>query len=83
VVWFCTVLPTPNWEVDAFASFFQVLHSSKVRRGCVDKLWWNTSKIGLFKVKSLYNSLASSEGSGFPCKSVWRTHAPSRAAFFG
>jgi hypothetical protein len=27
-------------EVDVFASFFQVLHPVKVRRGSEDKLWW-------------------------------------------
>jgi hypothetical protein len=54
-----------DWEVDGFASFFQVLNSSKVRRECVDKLWWNPSKRGLLNVKSLYSSLAFLEGSSF------------------
>jgi hypothetical protein len=36
----------------------------------------------MFKVKSFFYSLACSEGSRFPWKSVWRTQAPSRAAFF-
>jgi hypothetical protein len=71
-----------NWEADVFASFFQVLHSIRLRRGCVDQLWWNPSKSGLFKVKSFYCSLASFEASCFPWKSVWRIQAPSRATFF-
>ncbi|XP_059462221.1 uncharacterized protein LOC132191291, partial [Corylus avellana] len=29
-----------DWEVDVFASFFQLLHSARVRRGCEDRLWW-------------------------------------------
>jgi hypothetical protein len=33
-----------DWEVDVFASFFQVLHSVTVRRGCVDQLWWAPPK---------------------------------------
>jgi len=43
---------------------------------------WVSSKKCLFKVKSFF-SLACSRGSRFPWKSVWRTQAPSRAAFFG
>jgi hypothetical protein len=71
-----------DWEVDIFVSFFQVLHSVKVSRGSENKLWWVSSKKGLFKVKSFIYSLACSENSRFPWKSVWRTQAPSRAAFF-
>jgi hypothetical protein len=71
-----------NWEVDDFASFFRALHSVKVRRGNEDKMWWVSSKKGLFKYKSFFYSLAFSGGSCFPWKSVWRTQAPSRAALF-
>jgi hypothetical protein len=59
-----------NWEVDVFASFLQVLHSVRMRRGCEDQLWWAPSKRGVFKVKSFYSSLASPEGSRFPWKNV-------------
>jgi hypothetical protein len=34
-----------------------VLHSTTVRRGCVDQLWWVPVKRCLFKVKSFYSSL--------------------------
>jgi hypothetical protein len=71
-----------DWEVDVFASFLQVLHSARVRRGIEDKLWWVPSKKGLFKVKSFYRSLGCTEGCRFPWKSVWQTQAPLRAAFF-
>jgi hypothetical protein len=47
-----------------------------------DKLWWVSSKKGVFKVKSFFYSLASSGCSPFPWKNVWHTQAPSRAAFF-
>jgi hypothetical protein len=65
-----------------FASFFQVLHSAIESRGRANKLWWVSSKRNLFKVKSFFNSLAYSEGSRFPWKSMWQTQALSRAAFF-
>jgi hypothetical protein len=54
---------------------------SQVSRDSEDKLWWVSSKKDVFKVKSFY-SLACSGSSSFPWKSVWRTQAPSRAAFF-
>ena len=62
-----------DWEVDVFASFFQVLHSAIVSRGRADRLWWVSSKKGLFKVKSFFSLLACFEGRCFPLKSVWRT----------
>jgi hypothetical protein len=71
-----------DWEVDDFVSFFQALHSVKVSRGSEDKLWWVSSKKGLFKIKSFFYSLASTGSSRFRWRSVWRTQAPSRAAFF-
>jgi hypothetical protein len=60
----------------------QVLHSVIIRRGGEDKLWWVPFKKGLFKVKSFFHSLASFVGTRFSWKCVWRTQAPSRAAFF-
>jgi hypothetical protein len=50
--------------------------------GCQDKLWWNPSKKGRFKVKDFFKALSNAEGYDFPRKSVWRTKAPPRAAFF-
>jgi hypothetical protein len=38
--------------VEAFASFFRVLHLARVRLEGEDKLWWFPSKKGLFGVKS-------------------------------
>jgi hypothetical protein len=71
-----------DWEVDDFVSFFQALHSVKVSRGSEDKLWWVSSKKGLFKVKSFFYSLACSRSSRFPWRSVWHTQATLRDAFF-
>jgi hypothetical protein len=61
-----------DWEVSVFASFFQVLHLAVVSRDCANRLWWVSSKKGLFKVKS-FSSLACYEGRRFPWKNVWRT----------
>jgi len=70
-----------DWEVDVFASFFQVLHSAMVSRDRADRLWWVPSKKGVFKVKSFFSSLVGSEGRRFPWKSVWQIQAPSWASF--
>jgi hypothetical protein len=71
-----------DWEVGVFASFFHVLHLAIAIRDRADRLRWVPSKKGVLKVKSYFSSLACCEGSHFPWKSVWRTQAPSRAAFF-
>jgi len=44
-----------DWEVDVFASFFQMLHSVIVRRSGENKLWWVPSK----KVISRSNLLST------------------------
>jgi hypothetical protein len=54
-----------DWEVNVFASFFQVLHSAMVSSDRADRLWWVSFKKGLFKVKSFFSSLACSEGRRF------------------
>jgi hypothetical protein len=66
-----------DWEMDVFTFFFfRVLHSVNVRRGSEDRLWWVSSKKGLFKVGSFFSSLACYVGNHFPWKSVWQTQAP-------
>ena len=61
-----------------FFLFFQILHTITIRMGSEDKL----SKKGMFKVKEFFGALSNVACSGFPWKSVWRTKAPPRAAFF-
>jgi hypothetical protein len=50
-----------DWEVGVFTSFFQVLRSAMVSRDRADRLWWVSSKKGLFKVKSFFSSLTCFE----------------------
>jgi hypothetical protein len=71
-----------DWEVNVFASFFQMMHSVIVRRGREDKLWWVPSKKGLFKVKTFFHSITRTIRTCFPWRCVWQAQAPSRAAFF-
>jgi hypothetical protein len=50
-----------DWEVVVFASF-QVLQLATVSRDHADRLWWVSSKKGVFKVKTYFISLVGSEG---------------------
>jgi hypothetical protein len=53
---------------------FQVLHPAIVRRDHVDRLWWVSSKKGLFKVKSFSSSLACSEGKFLTVDNLKKRH---------
>ena len=64
------------------ASFYSLLYSQKLRREGEDKLWWASSCKGKVDVRSFYKRIASEESSPFSWKSIWRTKAPSRVAFF-
>jgi hypothetical protein len=68
--------------VDVLASFYTLLYSSKMRREGEDKLRWVPSHLRKFDVRSFYKILASKEAISFPWKSIWRTKAPPRVAFF-
>ena len=68
--------------MDVLASFYTLLYSIRMRREGEDKLWWVPSRIRKFDVRSFYKILASKEAISFPWKSIWRTKAPLRVAFF-
>jgi len=71
-----------DWEVDVFASFFNLLYSVRMRRDGVDKLWWSSSKKELFGVSSYYSVLVGNNVSFFPWKSIWKTKVLLMVAFF-
>jgi hypothetical protein len=71
-----------DWEVKMLASFYSLLYSFRRRRGEVDKLWWIPSREGIFDIRSFYKILAHKDNLSFPWKSVWRTKAPLKVAFF-
>jgi hypothetical protein len=70
-----------DWKVDTLASY-SLLYSIKSRREGDDKLWWNLSRKGTFDVRSFYKTIAYKDNLSFSWKSIWRTKAPSKAAFF-
>jgi hypothetical protein len=71
-----------DWEVDIFASFFNLLYSFSVSRGVEDKLCWVPFKRWLFDVRLFYSVLVPLDGTPFPWKRIWWNKAPARAAFF-
>jgi hypothetical protein len=71
-----------DWEVDVFASFFNLLYSYRVRREDEDKLWWVLQKKGCSCVSSFYRVLVCNDGILFSWKSIWWTKVPLRVAFF-
>jgi hypothetical protein len=71
-----------DWEVEVVASFYKCLYDCNLRRGGVDKLRWLPSSKGLFEVKTFYRVLSPPGSPHFPWKSIWRTKAPPRVAFF-
>jgi hypothetical protein len=71
-----------DWELDTVASFFTLLYSPRGRREGVDRLWWIPSCKGKFDVRSFYSVLACNDVQPFPWKSIWRTKAPVKVAFF-
>jgi hypothetical protein len=80
--WNITFMRSLNdWEVEDLAPFYSLLYSSTLNGG-VDKIWWVPNRKGKFEVKSFYNILISNVSVPFPWKSIWRTKAPPRVAFF-
>jgi hypothetical protein len=70
-----------DWEVDDLASLYSLLYSYNLDGGD-DKMWWVPNRKGKFEVKSFYFILNSAVSFPFPWKSIWRTKAPLRVAFF-
>jgi hypothetical protein len=70
-----------DWEVDELASLYSLLYSYNLGDGA-DKIWWIPNRRGKFEVRSFYTILTSSVNIHFPWKSIWRTKAPPRVAFF-
>jgi hypothetical protein len=71
-----------DWELDAVASFLELLSSSSVKGYGEDRLCWRGASKEGFKVRSYYKYLSSSAGTAVPWKRIWKTNAPPRVAFF-
>jgi hypothetical protein len=67
--------------VEELASFYSLLYSYNLG-GRVDKIWWVPNRKGKFEVRSFYNEIISKVRCPFPWKSIWRTKALPRVAFF-
>jgi hypothetical protein len=65
-----------DWEVDVFASFFNLLHSFRMRQEGEDKLRWVPSKRRKFDVRLFYNILIAHDSTPFPWKSIGGLRPP-------
>jgi hypothetical protein len=71
-----------DWEVGELAAFYKCLYEYKMQGEGRDKLWWMPSRKGVFEVKTFYRALSPHGAVSFPWKSVWKSKAPPRVAFF-
>jgi hypothetical protein len=62
--------------------FFMMLYLARMRCEGEDKLWWVSSKRGLFGVKSFYMVMGCHDDFCFPWRSVWQTKVSLRVTFF-
>ena len=68
--------------MDVLASFYTLLYSHRVSREGEDKLWWAPSRKAKFNTSSFYKILTCKDAPPFPWKSIWRTKASFKVAFF-
>jgi hypothetical protein len=68
--------------VGDLAAFYKCLYEYKLRGEGRDKLWWLPYRKGVFEVKSFYRAFSPHGSGSFPWKSVWKSKAPPRVAFF-
>jgi hypothetical protein len=60
----------------------ELLYSSSSKGHGEDRLCWRGSSKTGFQVKAYYNALLPTTGHVIPWKSIWKTKAPPRVAFF-
>ena len=71
-----------DWEIESVPSFLEFLYSVPIRRHEEDSVSWQPSPSKGFQVKLYYKELSSHGAGSFPWKSIWKTKAPLRVAFF-
>uniref|UniRef100_A0A2N9FIH8 Reverse transcriptase zinc-binding domain-containing protein n=1 Tax=Fagus sylvatica TaxID=28930 RepID=A0A2N9FIH8_FAGSY len=71
-----------DWELDAVASFLELLSSSSVKGYGEDRICWRGSSKEGFQVRNYCKNLLPSAGILVPWKKIWKTNAPLRLAFF-
>jgi hypothetical protein len=76
------IRPVHNWELEEVSSFFELLYSQQIRHGGEDKICWTPLKRKNFEVKSYYKMRINVEPVEGPWKSIWKSKAPPRVAFF-
>ena len=68
-------------ELESLSAFMDLIYSSFVKGGGLDKLCWRLDKGRDFEVCGYYLSLSLSTSTSFPWKLVWWSKIPLRVAF--
>ncbi|XP_059657206.1 uncharacterized protein LOC132303802 [Cornus florida] len=71
-----------DWEMDEVCAFLDLLYRQEGVGGGNDVLLWAPSSHGRFEVRSLFLCLSNFANRDFLWKTIWRSMAPTRVAFF-
>ncbi|KAF5471044.1 hypothetical protein F2P56_011519 [Juglans regia] len=72
-----------DWEVNDIVDFYNILYALKVQVGREDGLIWTHTGNKKFSVRSYYKFFTVHPTNAFPWKSIWKSNAPFKVAFFG
>ena len=76
------IRPMHDWELEEVSRFFELLYSQQIRHNGDDKICWIPLKRKNFEVKSYYMMRINSKPVDGSWKSIWKSKAPLRVAFF-
>ncbi|XP_059654430.1 uncharacterized protein LOC132301171 [Cornus florida] len=71
-----------DWEIEDVSRFLELLYSQVISFGGSDWWFWIPTSHGRFEVRSFFRCLPVGHGDPFPWKSIWRSKAPRKVAFF-
>jgi hypothetical protein len=71
-----------DWELESVNSLLELLYSSSAK-GCEEyRMCWRGGCKDGFQVKAYYRDILPQSGFTLPWKSIWKSKAPPRVAFF-
>jgi exonuclease III len=71
-----------DWELESVNLLLELLYSSSAKGYGEDRMCWRGGCQAGFQVKTYYRDILPPSGFTLPWKSIWRTKAPPRVAFF-
>ena len=71
-----------DWELESVNLLLEVLYLSFAKGYGEDRMCWRGGSKGGFQVKAYYSALLPQSGLHWPWRSIWKSKAPPRVAFF-